>query len=60
MTGVLIMTAVLISTFGALWVATLPETSKKERNTVVVTASTISALIVWGLLIYILKRFIVE
>ncbi len=55
MTGVLIMTAVLISTFGALWVATLPETSKKERNTVVVTASTISALIVWGLLIYILK-----
>jgi len=36
-------------------VATLPETSKKERNIVAASAASISALIVWGLLIYMLK-----
>ena len=55
MTGVLIMTAVLISTFGALWVTTLPESSRKERNIVVAAAVSISVLIVWGLLVYMLK-----
>lgn len=52
---VLILTAILISTLGALWIAIIPEESKKERNLVVTTTLVISAAIVWGLLVYILS-----
>lgn len=55
MSSVLIMTAILISTFGALWVATLPEQSRVERNAVVFGTSLVGALIVWGLLVGVLQ-----
>ena len=55
MSTVLIMTAIFISTFGALWVATLPEKSVIERNAVVFGTSLVGALIVWGLLVGVLQ-----
>lgn len=55
MSTVLIMTAILISTFGAVWVAITPEKSKVERNAVVFGASLMGAMIVWGLMIYVLR-----
>lgn len=55
MSSVLIMTALLITTFGALWVAITPEESRLERNAVVFTATLMGALLVWSLLVYILR-----
>lgn len=55
MSTVLILTAILISAFGAIWVAMIPDEAKRERNVVVFGASLISALIVWGLMVYVLR-----
>lgn len=45
----------LITTFGAMWVAITSDDAKGERNGVVLGATLVSAVIVWGLMIFSLR-----